>query len=155
MKSYYDFILENESVLTGSTQNISVSTGSTINQVDIANYNNIKNSLHDFWKTIITNRNLNFIKDTDEALISKRKNTKYKKYWSEIDKIIQKRETDKKNIENINLQQSKIKDAVSALINLKFPVKNVKEVVNSIIIAQPDITIENLVKLSIQKLSKK
>ena len=109
----------------------------------MSNYSN-------FWKNIITDRNLNFSKDDDNTLNAKRKNIKYKKYWEEIDKIINKREIDK----NINLQ-SKIKDAISALTNLKFPIRNVKEVVNIIVKEQPDITIEQLIKQSIQKLGKK
>lgn len=149
MKSYYNFILEN---VSGSTNLTQPSTSNQISdiQIDTTKYNSVKISLHNFWKNIITDRNLNFSKDDDNTLNAKRKNIKYKKYWEEIDKIINKREIDK----NINLQ-SKIKDAISALTNLKFPIRNAKEVVNIIVKEQPDITIEQLIKQSIQKLGKK
>ena len=72
MKSYYDFILEN---VSGSTNLTQPSTSNQISdiQIDTTKYNSVKISLHNFWKNIITDRNLNFSKDDDIHLMLREK----------------------------------------------------------------------------------
>jgi len=91
MKKYNEFISENWKEQAVDAQIVQ----DEVDDID-SKFQEFKNNVKNFISNnFITQRGLDFKRDTDEILEKKRKQEKFREYWNQIDKILQDRKAKK------------------------------------------------------------